>query len=72
MSWKTVVVLVVLASALAGFFYYDAYWLTPARDKAESAKGRLWTTLEPKDVEALTIKRRLSGFFWICSMTSSI
>src|SRR6266508_1415129 len=56
MSWKSVVILVVLASALGGFFCYDAYWLTPAREKAESAKGRLWT-LEPKDVEAITIKR---------------
>ncbi len=56
MSWKSVVVLVVLVSALGGFFYYDTYWLTPAREKAESTKGRLWT-VEPKDVEALTIKR---------------
>jgi uncharacterized protein DUF4340 len=56
MNWKSVVVLVVLASALGGFFYYDTYWLTPAREKAESTKGRLWT-VEPKDVEAVTIKR---------------
>ena len=53
MNWKTVVVLVVLASALAGFFYYDAYWLTPARDKVESAKGRLWTTLESWPLDEL-------------------
>ena len=58
MNWKSAVVLIVLASALGGFFCYDTYWLTPARDKAESTKGRLWTTLEPRDVEALTIKRR--------------
>src|SRR6266545_4571418 len=57
MSWKSLAILVVLASALAGFFYYDTYWLTPAREKAESAKGRL-LTLEPKDVEAITIKRQ--------------
>src|SRR6266545_6577493 len=57
MSWKSLAILVVLASALGGFFYYDTYWLTPAREKAESAKGRLWT-LEPKDVEAITIKRQ--------------
>ncbi len=57
MSWKGIVVLVVLVSALGGFFYYDTYWLTPTREKAESAKGRLWT-LEPKDVEAVTIKRQ--------------
>jgi len=57
MNWKSIVVLVVLASGLGGFFYYDSRWLTPAREKAESAKGRLWT-VEPKDVEALTIKRQ--------------
>lgn len=57
MSWKSLVVLAVLASAIAGFFYYDTYWLTPARDKAELVKGRLWT-LEAKDVEAVTIKRQ--------------
>jgi len=56
MSWKTVVVLTVVILALGGFFYYDTYWLTPARDKAESAKGRVFT-VEPKDVEAFTIKR---------------
>jgi hypothetical protein len=56
MSWKTIAALVVLAAGLGGFFYYDTYWLTPAREKAESAKGRLWT-VEPKDVEAVTIKR---------------
>lgn len=57
MSWKTLVVLLVLALGLAGYFYYDTYWLVPAREKAESAKGRLWT-IEPKDVDALTIKRQ--------------
>lgn len=57
MNWKTAVVLVVVAAALGGFFYYDTYWLTPAREKAESVKGRLWT-VEAKDVEAVTIKRQ--------------
>ena len=56
MNWKTVVVLIVVILALGGFFYYDTYWLTPARDKAESAKGRVFS-VEPKDVEAFTIKR---------------
>ncbi|HYB44496.1 MAG TPA: DUF4340 domain-containing protein [Candidatus Methylomirabilis sp.] len=56
MSWKTLVALALLVAALGGFFVYDTYWLTPARDKAESAKGRIWA-LEPKDVEAVTIKR---------------
>ena len=56
MNWKRVVVLALLVAGLGGFFYYDTYWLAPARDKAESTKGRVWT-VEPKDVEALTIKR---------------
>ena len=50
-TWKTIVVLLVLALGLGAFFYYDTYWLMPAREKAESVKGRLWT-VEPKDVEA--------------------
>jgi len=56
MSWKTIAVLLILVLGLGGYFYYDTYWLLPARDKAESVKGRLWS-VEPKDVEALTIKR---------------
>ena len=55
-GWKTIVVLLVLAAGLGGFFYYDTYWLTPRREKAESAKGRIWT-VEPKDVEAVTLVR---------------
>lgn len=54
---KTLVVLLVLAVALGGFFYYDAYWLGPKREKAESLKGRIWT-VEPKDVEAVTLVRK--------------
>jgi hypothetical protein len=57
MSVKTIVVLAVLAAAVGGFLYYDTYWLTPAREKADATKGRLWT-VEGKDVEAVTIKRR--------------
>lgn len=57
MSWKATSVLVLLAAALGGFFVYDTYWLTPAREKTEATKGRLWD-VEPKDVEALTIKRK--------------
>jgi hypothetical protein len=55
-GWKTIGVLLVLAAGLGGFFYYDTYWLTPRREKAESAKGRIWT-VEPKDVEAVTLDR---------------
>src|SRR5512143_3223991 len=56
MNWKSITALLVLALGFGGYFYYDTYWLAPAREKAESAKGRLWT-IEPKDVEALAIKR---------------
>src|SRR6266852_2258458 len=54
---KTLVVLPLLAAGLGGFFYYDTYWLNPKREKAESAKGRIWT-VEPKDVEGVTIARK--------------
>jgi len=57
MSWKTLTVLVVLAAGLGGFLIFDSYYLTPNREKTTSAKGRLWT-IEPKDVETLTIKRK--------------
>jgi hypothetical protein len=55
--WTTVTVLVLLLGGLGGFYYYDTYWLEPARSKKESVKGRLWD-LEPKDVETVTIKRK--------------
>jgi hypothetical protein len=54
---KTIVVLLLLAAGLGGFFYYDTYWLNPKREKAESAKGRIWT-VEPKDVEGVVIARK--------------
>ncbi|HMH75883.1 MAG TPA: DUF4340 domain-containing protein, partial [Candidatus Udaeobacter sp.] len=54
---KTLVVLLLLAAGLGGFFYYDTYWLNPKREKAESAKGRIWT-VEPKDVEGVSIARK--------------
>src|SRR3984893_1307958 len=57
MSWKPLVVLLVLAVGLGGFLVLDNQWLAPKREKTESAKGRLWT-VEPKDVEALTITRK--------------
>jgi len=54
---KTIVVLLLLAAGLGGFFYYDTYWLNPKREKAESVKGRIWT-VEPKDVEGVVIARK--------------
>jgi uncharacterized protein DUF4340 len=56
--WTTIVVLVLLVAGLGGFYYYDTYSLEPAREKKESVKGRLWSDLEPKDVEGVTIKRK--------------
>jgi hypothetical protein len=57
MSWKTVTVLAALLAGLGAFYYYDTYHLTPAREKREQAKGRLWS-VEPKDVQSLTIVRK--------------
>src|SRR5499425_1957886 len=57
MSWKTLVVLAVLVAGLGGFLLVDNQWLAPKREKAESAKGRLWR-VEPKDVESFTIARK--------------
>jgi hypothetical protein len=54
---RTILVLLILAAGLGGFFYYDTYSLGPRREKAESAKGRIWT-VEPKDVESVTIARK--------------
>ena len=57
MSWKTLIVLVVLAAGLGGFFVYDTYWLAPAREKSEAPRGGSGRS-RPKDVEAVTIKRK--------------
>jgi len=57
MSWKTLAVLLVLAAGLGGFLIVDNQWIAPKREKAASAKGRLWT-VEAKDVDALTITRK--------------
>ena len=57
LSGRTILVLLILAAGLGGFFYYDTYSLEPRREKAESAKGRIWT-VEPKDVLAVTVARK--------------
>ena len=54
---RSILVLLILAAGLGAFFYYDTYTLTPRQEKAESAKGRIWT-VEPKDVERVTIVRK--------------
>jgi Domain of unknown function (DUF4340) len=57
MNSKTFIVLAVLIAGLGGFFAYDTYWLAPAREKRDQAKGRLWT-VEPGDIEGIAIKRK--------------
>jgi hypothetical protein len=57
MSWKSLTILAVLVAGLGGFLVVDSYWLTPKREKTAGVQGRLWT-IEPKDVEGLTIKRK--------------
>src|SRR5437879_8458368 len=57
MSWKTLVILAVVAAGRGGVLVVDTYLLGAKREKSEGAKGRLWT-IEPKDVETVTIKRR--------------
>jgi len=57
MSWKTLTLLAILAAGLGGFLVLDSYYLTPKREKTTSTQGRLWT-IEPKDVETVTIRRR--------------
>jgi Domain of unknown function (DUF4340) len=56
MRWQTTAVIAVLFLIAAGFFFYDIRYLEPGREKAEAGKNRLWT-VEPKDVEEITLKR---------------
>ena len=56
-SRKTLIALLVLLAGLGGFFVYDSYWLSPAREQRDQAKGRLWT-VEPKDIEQIAIARK--------------
>jgi hypothetical protein len=56
MRWKSLTVLAVIFAALAGFYYVYEIRLAPGREKAEQAKGRLWS-VEPKDVEEVVFKR---------------
>jgi Domain of unknown function (DUF4340) len=57
MNQRTLIGLLVLLAGLGGFFLYDTYWLSPAREQRDQAKGRLWT-VEPKDIEAIAITRK--------------
>ncbi|MBI4609088.1 MAG: DUF4340 domain-containing protein [Candidatus Rokubacteria bacterium] len=57
MRWKTTAVLALLLAAFAGFYYVYEIRLAPEREKAQQAKGRLWT-VEAKDVEEVVFKRK--------------
>lgn len=56
MRWKTTAALALLFIALAVFYYVYEIRLAPEREKAERARGRLWT-VEAKDVEEVIFKR---------------
>ena len=56
MRWQTTAVLGVLLAALAGFYYIYEVRLAPERQRAESAKGRVFTG-EPGDATELAIRR---------------
>jgi len=57
MRWKTTAALALLFVALAVFYYVYEIRLAPEREKAERARGRLWT-VEAKDVEEVIFKRK--------------
>ena len=56
MRWQTSAVLTVILIALGAFYYlYEIRW-APEREKAETRKGRVFTT-ESQDVTQVTLKR---------------
>ena len=57
MRWKTTLVLGIILAALGVFYYVYEVRLSPEREKAAQAKGRLWT-VELKDVEEVISKRK--------------
>ena len=58
MGWKTTAVALVVLLLLGGFYLYDERYLSPRREKAEQQKNRVWTGIEPKDVEEVTLTRK--------------
>jgi hypothetical protein len=57
-GWKTSAVALILLLLLGGFYLYDERYLSPNREKAEQQKNRVWTGVEPKDVEEVTLTRK--------------
>ena len=58
MGWKTSVVALLVLLALVGFYLYDERYLGPTREKSEAQKNRVWTNVEPVDVEEVTLTRK--------------
>lgn len=56
MRWQTTAILAVILAILGAFFYVYEVRLAPDREKAESGKGRVFTT-EAKDVTELVVER---------------
>jgi hypothetical protein len=56
MRWQTTAVVALLLALVGGFYVYDLWYLTPAREKGESEKNRLWT-VEAKDIEEVVLER---------------
>lgn len=57
MRWKSTLFLAIILVALGTFYYVYEIRLSPEREKAAQAKGRLWT-VEQKDVEEVIAKRK--------------
>lgn len=57
MRWKTTAFLAVVLIGLGTFFYVYEVRQGPAREKAATVKDRVWTELEAKDIDDVTIKR---------------
>jgi hypothetical protein len=57
MRWQTTAALAIVLIALGAFFYVYEIRQGPEREKTESRKGRVWTTLDTPDVQELTIER---------------
>ena len=57
MRWLSTTVLAVLLVGLGAFYYVYEIRQAPEREKAATAKDRLWKELEGKDVEEIVVRR---------------
>jgi hypothetical protein len=56
MRWQTTAILAAILIAVGAFYYVYDVRMAPDREKEAARKGRLWT-IEPADVNELTIRR---------------